>query len=61
MRTLRIGDLFLQQVDDAPHIVRAAFHPGMAGIVVPIRYRGAVAVGHLSVRIRCSVLDSGRC
>lgn len=46
LRILRVADLVVQQAEDAPHITRGAFSPGLAGIVVPIRYDGALAVAN---------------
>jgi AraC-like DNA-binding protein len=35
LRTLRVGDVVVQQAADAPHITRAAFQRGLTGLIVP--------------------------
>jgi AraC family ethanolamine operon transcriptional activator len=36
LRQLRVGDLMVQHADDGPHLSRAAFLPGLAGLVMPL-------------------------
>ena len=40
LQTLQLGDLLIQTADDGPHVSRAAFHSGIAGLLVPLRYDG---------------------
>ena len=43
LRTLRLGDLLIQTADDGAHVSRAAFHSGIAGLLVPLHYDGDTA------------------
>jgi AraC family ethanolamine operon transcriptional activator len=46
LNVLRVGELLLQHMADAPHIARAAFRPDIAALILPIRYRGGPAVAN---------------
>jgi AraC family ethanolamine operon transcriptional activator len=40
LRTLEIGDILLQAANDGAHLARAAFHPQLSGLLLPLRYEG---------------------